>query len=160
MSNHPVIDKNDIDENNTILELYKLHVEMADRVSRRRDVTNNWFITINASIISGLLFLITNDLFKTMIVVLGICLLGCALSYIWKNLIQSYKQLNAAKFKALDSLENNLPLKFYEIEYKAYKEVKRKDFSEIEKWIPQVLMAIYALGFLIGIGVLSYFFVR
>ena len=36
----------------TILELYKLHVEMADRVSQRRAVANNWFITINFSIFS------------------------------------------------------------------------------------------------------------
>lgn len=153
MGNDSTIDKKDIDKNNTILEMYKLHTEMADRISHRRGVANNWFMTINTSIIAGLLFIITSDLPKKMFMVLGICLLGFTLSYIWKNLIQSYKQLNTAKFKALDILENHLPLKFYEIEYKAYKEAKRKDFSEIEKWIPKVLMVIY-----VGVGVLSLVF--
>ena len=131
----------------TILELYKLHVEMADRVSQRRAVANNWFITINASIFSlGSYIGIKENLCE---VVALLCFLGLYLALIWRALIGSYKKLNSAKFKVINAIEKkHLPIKPYSDEYKHYKEDKRKDFTTVEKWIPTALIIIYSLAFI------------
>ena len=130
----------------TILELYKLHVEMADRVSQRRAVANNWFITINSSIFSlGSYIGIKGNLREVAL----LCFLGLCLALIWRALIGSYKKLNSAKFKVINAIEKkHLPIKPYSDEYKHYKEDKRKDFTTVEKSIPTALMIIYSLAFI------------
>lgn len=45
-------------EVNQILELYKLHVEMTDRVSQRRGSLSQFYITVLTGIIGGLAFII------------------------------------------------------------------------------------------------------
>ncbi len=52
------------DNNHTILEMYKLHTEMADRVSQRRNTANNLFVTINTSIVATSIFVFTGNLQK------------------------------------------------------------------------------------------------
>ena len=130
----------------TILELYKLYVEMADRVSQRRAVANNWFITINFSIFSlGSYIGIKGNLCEAAL----LCFLGLCLALIWRALIGSYKKLNSAKFKVINAIEKkHLPIKPYSDEYHHYKEDKRKDFTTVEKWIPTALMIIYSLAFI------------
>lgn len=132
--------------NSTILELYKLHVEMADRVSQRRAVANNWFITINSSIFSlGSYIGIKGNLCEVAL----LSFLGLCLALIWRALIGSYKKLNSAKFKVINAIEEKyLPVKPYSDEHTHYKEDKRKDFTTVEKWIPTALMIIYSLAFI------------
>jgi len=57
-------------------ELYKLAVEMADRVSARRGLANTFFLTVNTGLAA----------------------------------LQSYRKLNAAKFKVINAIEPRLPL--------------------------------------------------
>ena len=132
--------------NSTILELYKLHVEMADRVSQRRAVANNWFITINSSVFFlGSYIGIRGNLCQVAL----LCFLGLCLALIWRALIRSYKKLNSAKFKVINAIEEEyLPIKPYCDEYRHYNEDKRKDFTTVEKWIPTALMIIYGLVFI------------
>ena len=124
-----------------LLEMYKLHTEMADRISQRRGITNNLYISIHTSLIGFLSYLFTNINNHTLIILLAV--LGFVLSLIWLLNIFSYKKLNTAKFKALDELENNLPINFFKIEYDHYKKLKRIDFSDIESGIPVLLMFSY-----------------
>ncbi len=128
----------------TILELYKLHVEMADRVSHRRGVTNNWFITMHTSIISGIVFAMGHfEQYK--IPLLMVMALGILLAVTWRALIISYKKLNSAKFKVINKIEKDyLPVHPYVDEYEYYQQDGRKDFSTIEQNIPLGLIGIYA----------------
>ena len=137
---------NSVAINSTILELYKLHVEMADRVSQRRSVANNWFITINSSVFSlGSYIGMKGNLCEVAL----LCFLGLCLALIWRALIGSYKKLNSAKFKVINAIEEEyLFIKPYYDEYRHYKEDKRKDFTTVEKWIPTALMIIYGLVFI------------
>lgn len=93
-----------------ILEQYKLFVEMADRISSRRDVANGFFLTLNSLILgaAGFLFEKQNLLFSKwlLLIPLGVLLLEC---FFWRKLITSYKQLNGAKFKIIGELETQLP---------------------------------------------------
>ena len=38
----------------TILEQYKIYVEMADRISARRSLTNTFFLTLNTAIFAAI----------------------------------------------------------------------------------------------------------
>jgi len=100
--------------NTTLLEQYKLYVEMADRISSRRDTANNFFLTINsAAIVAGspLLEKFIESysrwyLFFPFVVIL-------LLLFFWWRMINSYKQLNSAKFKIIGLLEEKLPARIY-----------------------------------------------
>ena len=145
-------------QNNTVLELYKIHVEMADRVSQRRGVANNWFITIHASLISAMGILLNKyiqwdsweagwrlELHEQFFLIV-LSILGIALAFVWRRLINSYRKLNEAKFEVILKIEkNHLPLQPYTDENKYSKKDKRKDFSAIEKYMPNILIVLYLL---------------
>ena len=137
------------DNRHTILELYKLHVEMADRVSHRRGIANNLFIVIHTSIIlvSGLTIKYFEQFKIPLLIVMA---LGIALALIWKELILSYKKLNNAKFKVINKIEeDHFPIQPYVDEYDYYTKDKRKDFFIIEKRIPIVLVAVYIVAIVV-----------
>src|SRR5918995_6847152 len=73
------------------LELYKLAVEMADRVSARRATANAFFLTVSTALLA---FVSSGSLNMLWLVALA----GIALSGTWWILLKSYRGLNAAKF--------------------------------------------------------------
>lgn len=113
-------------------ELYKLAVEMADRVSARRSLANSFCLTIN----TGLVALMggTDDL-NWYLPIAG--LLFCMT---WWALLRSYRDLNTAKFQIILGMEERLPVRVYADEKRIYKsdpvrfQLRRK---VITKWIAQ-----------------------
>lgn len=114
-----------------LLEQYKLYVEMIDRTSARRNQMNSFY----TSLLSGLLALITivtnkdittfqNTKFQA-VAFLAVALLGILLCMVWYLNIQSYKQLNSARFKVINELEQQLPFACYNKEWEFLKEDKR-----------------------------------
>jgi hypothetical protein len=97
-----------------IFEQYKLYIEMADKVSSRRDVANTFFLTLNGLIVSmvpvivekGIEYQNKNFLWFPF-VVLSLQL------FVWWRLILSYKQLNGAKFQIVGLMEDQLPARPY-----------------------------------------------
>ena len=102
-----------------ILEIYRLHAELADKVSQRREGANRLYV----SLISGLIlfaatlfrFNATDDSMR--VVLLLISVLGLLLSGSWYVVIRSYRQLNTGKFKALHELEAKLTYPFFQREW-------------------------------------------
>jgi hypothetical protein len=113
-------------------ELYKLAVEMADRVSARRSVANSFFLTINTGIVA---LMAGSDGLKWYVPVAG--LLFCVT---WWALRKSYRDLNSAKFQIILGMEERLPVRVYADEKRIYKgdsvrfQLRRK---VIAKWIAQ-----------------------
>lgn len=94
-----------IEGNKTLLEQYKIFVEMSDRISQRRLETNKFFITIHTFIISlATLFGNTNY-----IVLMFVSVIGVMFSISWFFLLLKYKQLNSGKFKVILEIERKLP---------------------------------------------------
>ena len=86
-----------------LLEQYKLYVEMADRVSQRRDQSNRFYVTI-VSALAAIVVIIARfgvpangALLEVAFLVIG--LFGFALSIVWHFNIRSYRILNSAKFR-------------------------------------------------------------
>ncbi|MCY4174462.1 MAG: hypothetical protein OXF25_10500 [Cyanobacteria bacterium MAG CAR3_bin_5] len=90
-----------------LLEIYKLHAELADRVSQRREGANR----LHVSLLSGFLVFLAALLrfgsgeVTTATLLLFSGIIGMAVSGSWYIVIRSYRQLNTGKFAALDELE-------------------------------------------------------
>ena len=109
-----------MDENRQeLLEIYKLHAELADRVSQRREGANRLFV----SLLTGtLIFLAALLRYGTETIPIGAILtaigvFGICLSAAWFIIIRSYRQLNTGKFAALNELEEKLTYPFFKREW-------------------------------------------
>jgi hypothetical protein len=81
-----------------VLEQYKLAVEMSDRISARRGTANGFYFTAASALLAtseGLSLALT-------------AIAGMALSIAWWMQLTSYRNLNAAKWHAIGSLEARL----------------------------------------------------
>lgn len=101
------------------LEIYKLHAELADRISQRREGANRLYagFLLGLAAILGTLLRFGSGELPLRTVLLSVGILGLALSASWYLVIRSYRQLNRAKFRALDKLENKLVYPFFRREW-------------------------------------------
>jgi len=141
-----------------ILEQYKVYVEMADRVSSRRGLTNTFFLTLNTLVFTlfGVLWKDKPSRISTLALVpLLIAALGqCAT---WWLMMRSYRQLNTAKFKVIGLLEERLPASpYWSAEWAALKEGKDPwvylPLTYAEQLVPVLFAAIYLLGFVLALA--------
>jgi hypothetical protein len=140
--------KADLPEN--YLELYKLAVEMADRISARRGVANSFFLTVNTGIVA---VLASRDV-RWYLAVAGI-----VFSVTWWALLRSYRELNSAKFEVILVMEERLPVRLYGDEWDRLRTepvrfgVRRgillpwlrqyRELGRVERVVPWVFVVIY-----------------
>ena len=104
---------------NELLEIYKLHAELADRVSQRREGANRLYVSLLLGLVALLAALLrfgAGDL-SPRIVLLAAGIVGVLLSASWYVVIRSYRQLNTGKFLALHELEQKIAYPFFEREW-------------------------------------------
>ena len=140
-----------------ILEQYKICVEMADKISERRNLANVFFLTLNTLCITAIGFLmekipLVNPKWVIVFPLFGILLL----CLIWWWLVRSYRDLNSAKWKVIGLLEAKLPSSpFWSAEWtelgKGEDISKYLPLTALEKFVPIVFGLIY---FLLGIYIL------
>ena len=123
-------------DTSVVLEQWKTCVEMANAVSQRRDVINNIFITLTASILTAMLT-IKEDMLS---------IVGISICIIWKMLIHNFKILNETKFEVINEMEQLLPKQPFNDEWKKLvHNQKYHDSTAIEAAIPCIM----GVGFLI-----------
>ncbi|MCY3808009.1 MAG: hypothetical protein OXG58_00975 [Gemmatimonadetes bacterium] len=107
------------DESKEVLEIYKLHADLADRVSQRRLGTNRVYAgaLVGMMLFLGALLRVgdSNAYGRLVFCVIGI--VGALLAVSWMLVIRSYKRLNDGKFDALLELERKLSYRFFEREW-------------------------------------------
>jgi hypothetical protein len=142
---------------NVLLDQYKLYVEMADRISSRRQTTNSFFLALNSAIISigGYTAVKEGPAVPLGLIVLT-AVAGVMISALWLRLILSYRDLNSAKFEVIHAIEKLLPVSPYDAEWQAVERGKSGwlylPFSHIELWVPVGFAAIHLLGAAVVIG--------
>lgn len=131
-----------------LLDQYKMYVEMADRISARRQSANSYFLTINTGLVALIGYVTTKDTSDYLWLVAGA---GIALSYLWYRLIRSYRDLNSGKFKVIHFIEKRLPLSPYDAEWEAIGRGEDpklyKPFTHIETGVPWVFVLLHAVVF-------------
>ncbi len=135
-----------------IFEQYKMFVEMTDRISTRRNLANTFFLTLHTLIIGvvGVVFENKLQLVNVWLIIFPLVAV-LALCYVWWRILQSYRQLNAAKFKVIGEYERRLPSSPYvSAEWRSLGEGKDpklyKPLTDVEKWIPQIFGLLYLIG--------------
>ena len=131
-----------------ILDQYKLYVEMADRISQRRGLTNTFFLTLNTAIFT-IVGVFWKDRPRTsewaLLFPLVVALGQCAA---WYLLVQSYKKLNGIKFVVVAALEERLPASpYWRAEWQAIGQGEDRSkywpLSHIESWVPALFALTY-----------------
>jgi hypothetical protein len=92
------------------MEIYKLTVEMADRVSARRAIANAFFLTVNTTLVAvvGL----RSETSSSALLPVSVCVAGIAVATCWWFLLRNYRHLNEAKFAVINRIEDeHLPIK-------------------------------------------------
>lgn len=138
-----------------VFEQYKIFVEMADRVSLRRNLANTFFLTLHTFLISAAGFLyekgptVNNPWLNIfpLIAVLAIC-------YVWYRLLLSYRQLSSAKYKVIGEFERMLPSSpYWSAEWKAMGEGKNpnlyRPLTDVERNVPIIFAFLYIGAFIL-----------
>ena len=109
-------------EHDQLLEIYKLHAELADRVSQRREGANRLYVSLHVGLVLFTAALIRFGIggFPEQLVLGTVGVLGALLSVSWLVVIRSYRQLNTEKFRVLHDLEKQLQYQFFTQEWDPY----------------------------------------
>lgn len=141
-----------------LLEQYKLFVEMADRISARRQSTNSFFLSINTAIIALVGYINFGGQSGSSYYWL-VSLAGMALCFMWYRLIRSYKDLNSAKFAVIHEMEAELPVSPYDSEWEKVQRGTNKKlylpFTHIEVYIPWVFFVIHGFVLIKAVSLLD-----
>ncbi|SCK20242.1 hypothetical protein H181DRAFT_01472 [Streptomyces sp. WMMB 714] len=137
-----------------VFEQYKLCVEMADRVSARRNLANTFFLSLNSAVVAVVAAVLQEPRGQVSIWLLlpGLVIL-VSMCGAWYVLVRSYRQLNGAKFAVIGAMEERLPAFAYSrAEWKALgegKDWKRYlPLTHAEQWVPVVFALAYFAGFI------------
>jgi len=109
-----------------LLEIYRLHADLADKVSQRREGANRLYVSLLVGLgvfVAASLRFGDGDVYEKPILIFS-GVVGALLSVSWFVVIRSYRQLNSGKFKALHELEEKLAYPFFKREWELLDEGK------------------------------------
>lgn len=139
-----------LDEAKGVIDLYKTLVDMADKVSQRRQNANNFYLTVNTALIgaSSYISAVTAAFPSTWVISFA----GLLVSLVWKRNIDSYKDLNNGKFHVITELEKGLPIAPFSTEWEFLKRGEDKSryrpFHAVEVLVPYIFAAVHAFQLL------------
>lgn len=131
-----------------LLKQYKLYVEMADRISSRRETANSFLLTINTALVTAIGYAgLGKSKNCPLAIFLFIAASGMVVCYIWYRLVLSYKGLNTGKYTVIGEIEKKLPISPYAAEWIAIGEGKNSKiylpFTHVEEKIPWIFFSFY-----------------
>jgi EamA domain-containing membrane protein RarD len=131
------------------LKQYKIYLDMIERISDRRMVTHNFFISIITAVITLIVVLASSDVFASNkgFILSFLCAFVFGICKIWIDSLGSFAKLNSAKFKILFQIEKDLPYKCLMDEWELLKnDSSYRLLSENEKRVPKYIMAFMAVS--------------
>ncbi|WP_150126063.1 hypothetical protein [Brevundimonas sp. LM2] len=128
-------------------------VEMADRVSQRRQVANSFYLTLNTLIFGSTAYVRTSDVPAPTVFALSTA--GILASLLWSAGISSYKTLNTAKFSVIHDMENELHFQPFAQEWKRLDPdqdgIRHKPFHITEAAVPRIFVALYLFQLVLAV---------
>jgi hypothetical protein len=139
----------------TLLELYKIALEMAERNSERRHTTNNFFLGLNTALLTVLGYFAGKESAPPTELFLFVAPVGLVTSFLWFRMIESYRLLATAKFAVIHELETELPAQLYAGEWilagEGHDPKRYIPFTHTERWVPRMFAAIHLIVLLIAL---------
>ena len=134
-----------------LFDQYKLFLQTSESLVSRRQSVNSFYITLNTSLLAvftPISSLITDKKLK-IIVILIFLAMGLILCVSWRQLLDSYGNLNSSKMKILSILEKELPASLYDAEWEAMSDQLNNrryvSFTASEKRIPMIFIVLYLI---------------
>ncbi|MFJ8686362.1 RipA family octameric membrane protein [Micromonospora wenchangensis] len=140
-----------------LFELYKLMVQTSEALVARRQGTNTFFLTANGLLLTAIGLFVRQgaDTKRHGLVIAILCLTGLIVAWGWRTLLISFGQLNKGKFAVILRMEKALAASIFDAEWEALDRGENKhiyrSFTESEKRVPAVFMAIYGIAFAVGL---------
>ena len=138
----------------TVLEIYLLAVEMADRVSARRALANGFFLSVQTAFLATMGTMETSAHRPSLWIFVITACTGLSLSLAWWIQLRSYRRLNEAKFAVINEIESSLPVKVFTREWAILKPATetpaswRGRYAELglsERMVPALFAALHVL---------------
>lgn len=138
-----------------LIDQYKIYVEMVDRLSARRVLVNNSFITLVGG--AAVAFSAARNYFPAFATVfqLGISFGTILIGVLWHQTIMYYRDLSSTKFEVIHEIEELLPAQPYRSESIKFIKVREKrlnpltrSLSRMESILPIFVVLISMGGFL------------
>jgi hypothetical protein len=146
--NRPVSEWTPDDLKNAV-DIYKILIDMADKVSQRRQSANNFYLSVNTAITGASAYLSSNTDNNYSILIISIA--GFFVCMLWKRNIDSYKDLNSGKFAVITELEKALPVAPFRAEWEVLERgqnTKRyRPFHVVEVLVPFIFAAVHLAQF-------------
>lgn len=137
-----------------VLELYKLTVEMADRVSARRGQANQFYLTLQSTLLGvpAIFGFLGGDDFDPLRATL-LATIGAITSATWWLQLRSYRDLNRAKFDVINRIEReHLPIQPFSDEWTSLNQdplptwrARYAELGAVERFVPVAFFALEAV---------------
>ena len=127
-----------------LLEIYKLHAELTERVAERRHASSRLYVSllVGLTVFVGALLRLGDDPSQHGAVFIAVGVVAFLLALSWERSLRSYAQLSSGKFKALLALEAELAWAFYQCEWRHLGEGKDPrrytELTQVERTLPCV----------------------
>lgn len=154
----------DINNENKLMEQYKLFVQTSEDLVKRKQTVNSFYITLNSIILSAIITVLcaTNDLPMlwgnvnfSFLLTLFTGLIGVVVCFSWISLLNSYADLNASKMDIIQCVEERMALNLYSTEWtilsSRLENRKYKSFSKKEKFVAYLFGVLYILTIVAGL---------
>ena len=125
---------------------YEKYIDSAEKVSDRRQNSNNFFLSLNSILLAftGFLTTLSFEFWHTILAFAGVCI-----SILWLLTITSFRNLNSGKFKVIHDMEKKLPIKLFDDEWthlgRGNNLSKYIKISLVEQGIPIIFFILYVL---------------
>lgn len=133
------------DELKSVVDIYKVLIDMADKVSQRRQNANNFYLSVNTAITGAAAYLSATGNSSANIFIISLA--GFVVCLLWKRNIDSYKDLNHGKFFVITEIEKALPIAAFTAEWDFLQRGENKKlyrpFHVVEVLVPFIFAAIH-----------------
>lgn len=141
------------DEQRSVVDIYKMLVDVADKVSQRPQSANNFYLSVNTALIGASAYISSIGQPSPSRVV-AIAAAGALVSFLWIRNIQSYKDPNAGKFAVIEEIEKQLPISPYTAEWNHLERgtngKRYRPFHAVEIWVPYIFLEVHVLQFMLS----------
>lgn len=125
--------------NEYMIAQWRLCIEMANEISKRRDNMNNFFLAINTAIITTISF--TYNMKTVFLDIIGIII-----CFVWIRFIKNYRIINTEKYNVINDIEERMTFKPFKVEWEALRSNKQyKKNSKLELFLPIIYIAVYII---------------
>jgi len=154
-----LFNKNESEGNiDILLQQYKIFLETSESLVARRQTVNNFYISVNAALISiySAIFAVGQKQEVSLVIGVLFSIIGIVLCLFWREILQSYGRLNASKMKVINFLESRLPASLYDTEWKVQSDKLNNrpyvSFTTSESRIPFLFIVVYSLIICFALG--------